>query len=131
MLHNAAVIAIASFAALILAYFTYGRFIARRIFRLRADRLTPAHTLEDGIDFVPTRVPILFGHHFASIAGAAPITPPLTLKTTRVRAGRFVGAEGLVGCSSLPRPHPKRDVARAGNAVFKLNRYSVGDEVRE
>jgi carbon starvation protein len=61
---------------LILAFFTYGRFIAQRVFRLDPHRLTPAHTLQDGVDYVPTRTPVLFGHHFASIAGLGPILGP-------------------------------------------------------
>lgn len=76
MLENAALIALLCFGAFILAYFTYGRFLAQRIYRLDARRPTPAHTRQDGIDFVPTRVPILFGHHFASIAGLGPILGP-------------------------------------------------------
>jgi len=76
MLENAAVIATGAFALLILAFFTYGRFIARRVYRLDPNRPTPAHTLEDDVDFIPTRVPVLFGHHFASIAGLGPILGP-------------------------------------------------------
>ena len=76
MLHNAAVITLLCFAALITAYFTYGRFIARRLCRLDPNRVTPSHSLRDGIDYVPTRTPILFGHHFASIAGLGPILGP-------------------------------------------------------
>jgi len=73
---DAALVAVVSFTLLILAYFTYGRFIARRIYQLRDDCPTPAHALEDGVDYVPTRVPVLFGHHFASIAGLGPILGP-------------------------------------------------------
>ena len=76
MFDNAAVITILAFAALIVAYFTYGRFMAARIFGLDPKRVVPSHELEDGIDFVPTRVPVLFGHHFASIAGLGPILGP-------------------------------------------------------
>ena len=76
MLDNAAVIAIGAFAALILAYHTYGRFIARRVFRLDPRCPTPAHTMGDGVDYVATRAPVLFGHHFASIAGLGPILGP-------------------------------------------------------
>ncbi len=76
MLDNAAFIAIGSFAVLAAAYFTYGRFIARRVYRLDADRVTPAHSMRDNIDYIPTRIPILFGHHFASIAGLGPILGP-------------------------------------------------------
>lgn len=73
---NAAIITVFAFLAFIIAYHTYGRFIATRIFRLDPKRITPSHELQDGIDFVPTRVPILFGHHFASIAGLGPILGP-------------------------------------------------------
>ena len=73
---DAALVALVSFAALILAYFTYGKFIAKRVYQLRGDRATPAHTHADGIDYVPTGIPILFGHHFASIAGLGPILGP-------------------------------------------------------
>ena len=52
------------------------RFIGARVFRLRADYRTPAHELEDGIDFVPTNRYVLWGHHFTSVAGAAPIVGP-------------------------------------------------------
>jgi carbon starvation protein len=76
MLENAAVITAGAFALLILGYFTYGRFLVRRVFRLDPDRPTPAHTLRDGIDYVPSRPPVLFGHHFASIAGLGPILGP-------------------------------------------------------
>ncbi|MBN1590439.1 MAG: carbon starvation protein A [Pirellulales bacterium] len=76
MFHNAAVIALMAFAAFIVAYKTYGRFIASRVFRLDPNRRTPAFELEDGIDYVPSRVPVLFGHHFASIAGLGPILGP-------------------------------------------------------
>jgi len=73
---NAAVVTFASFGLLILAYLTYGRFIARRIFRLDPQRRTPAYELQDGVDYVPSRTPVLFGHHFASIAGLGPILGP-------------------------------------------------------
>ncbi len=76
MATNAVLISLCSFAVLILAYFTYGRFLARRIFRLDPNRPTPAHTKQDGVDYVPTKIPVLFGHHFASIAGLGPILGP-------------------------------------------------------
>ena len=76
MLTNAVVITTIAFVALGLGYLTYGRFLARRLFRLDANRTVPSHELEDGIDYVPTRKVILFGHHFASIAGLGPILGP-------------------------------------------------------
>jgi carbon starvation protein len=74
---NAAVVSLIAFAALGLAYVVYGRYLARHIFKLSDTRQTPANEFEDGVDYVPTGVPILFGHHFASIAGLGPILGPV------------------------------------------------------
>ncbi|MED5238349.1 MAG: carbon starvation protein A [Pseudomonadota bacterium] len=57
-------------------YLFYSRFIADRIFRLDPNFRTPAHEYEDGVDFVPTNRYVLWGHHFTSVAGAAPIVGP-------------------------------------------------------
>jgi carbon starvation protein len=57
-------------------YVFYSKFIAERIYRLDPDFRTPAHEFRDGIDFVPTNKYILWGHHFTSVAGAAPIVGP-------------------------------------------------------
>ncbi len=73
---SAVFVSLASFFFLALGYIFYGRFLARRVFRLDPKRPTPAHELEDGVDYVPTRIPVLFGHHFASIAGLGPILGP-------------------------------------------------------
>ena len=73
---NAAVLAGIVFVAFSLAYALYAKFLSRRIFALAEDELVPAQEFEDGIDFVPTRKSVLWGHHFASIAGAAPIVGP-------------------------------------------------------
>jgi len=60
----------------LLGYFIYSRFLAKEVFKLDDSWKTPAHELNDGEDFVPTGKRILFGHHFASIAGVAPIIGP-------------------------------------------------------
>lgn len=73
---NSLVVAALSFFAFILAYRLYGTFISQRLFGVDPGRKTPAHTFEDGVDFVPTRKSILFGHHYTSIAGAGPIVGP-------------------------------------------------------
>lgn len=73
---NALTVALVTIAAFALAYRFYARFIGARILSLDPERKTPAHALEDGIDFVPTRPIILYGHHFASIAGLGPILGP-------------------------------------------------------
>jgi len=66
----------ATFFGYILMYLIYGRFIARKIFEISGLAPVPAKELEDGIDYVPTRKSIIFGHHFTSIAGTGPIVGP-------------------------------------------------------
>lgn len=73
---NTLLVAILSFAGFIVAYHTYGRFLARRIFRLDPAAITPAREVNDGVDFVPTHRQVIFGHHFTSIAGTGPIVGP-------------------------------------------------------
>jgi carbon starvation protein len=60
----------------IIAYHTYGRFLAKKIFKLDKNAPVPSKELEDGIDYVPARKGIIFGHHFTSIAGTGPIVGP-------------------------------------------------------
>ena len=73
---NGALLLAAACVLFYLAYHFYGRFI-ERVLGVDAARPTPAHTMQDGIDYVPTHPAILFGHHFASIAGAGPIVGPV------------------------------------------------------
>lgn len=58
-------------------YRIYGRFIEKRLVGPREDRQTPAYSKRDGVDYSPAKTPLLFGHHFSSIAGAGPIIGPL------------------------------------------------------
>lgn len=69
-------VAILSGVGFIVAYHTYGRFLARKIFGLDPNALAPSRELEDGVDYVPTRREVVFGHHFTSIAGTGPIVGP-------------------------------------------------------
>ena len=73
---DALLLMVVCFAGYIIAYHTYGRFLARKIFKLKLDALVPSHERNDGVDFVPTRKGIIFGHHFTSIAGTGPIVGP-------------------------------------------------------
>lgn len=59
-----------------LGYFFYSKYLANRVLVLNENFKTPAHELNDGIDYVPTNKFILWGHHFTSVAGAAPIVGP-------------------------------------------------------
>jgi carbon starvation protein len=74
---NAALVALGAIILFFLGYRFYARYLAQKIFDLDSEQgATPAHQLEDGIDYVPTKASVLFGHHYSSIAGAAPIVGP-------------------------------------------------------
>jgi carbon starvation protein len=73
---NALTLVIITLLILILAYRYYGCFIAAKILVLDPKRETPAHEFEDGRDYVPTNKWVVFGHHFAAIAGAGPLVGP-------------------------------------------------------
>ncbi len=65
---------------LLIAYRTYGRFIAKKL-SIDNKNITPAHRLADGVDYVPSKPAVVLGHHFASIAGAGPIVGPIIAVT--------------------------------------------------
>ena len=65
-----------SLAVLIIAYFTYGRWLSTKLFELSLDAPVPSRALRDDHDFVPTPKSVIFGHHFTSIAGTGPIVGP-------------------------------------------------------
>ena len=73
---NAAVILLVSVALLAAGYVFYGSWLAKQ-WGIDPSQKTPAHELEDGIDYVPAKAPVLMGHHFSSIAGAGPINGPI------------------------------------------------------
>ncbi len=64
-------------AIYVILYLTYGKKLEREIVKASDENETPATRLFDGVDYVPAKPPVLFGHHFASIAGAAPIVGPV------------------------------------------------------
>ncbi|WP_339227511.1 carbon starvation protein A [Oceanobacillus sp. FSL K6-2867] len=73
---NAILVALIGIVIFALGYRYYSKFVAEKIFRLDPNYVTPAHRYKDGVDFVPTNKFILWGHHFTSVAGAAPIVGP-------------------------------------------------------
>lgn len=73
---NSLVLILIATAGYLLAYRLYGRWLGRKLFGLSNERLMPSHEFNDGIDFVPTRRNIVFGHHFTTIAGLGPIVGP-------------------------------------------------------
>ena len=74
---NAVWLVLAAICVYSIAYRFYSLFIAEKVFEINPRRLTPAHRLADGLDYVPTNKYVLFGHHFAAIAGAGPLVGPI------------------------------------------------------
>jgi carbon starvation protein len=73
---GALAIMVLAFAGYIIMYQLYGKYIGSKIFSLSGDSKPPSRELEDGVDYVPTKKEIIFGHHFTSIAGTGPIVGP-------------------------------------------------------
>ncbi len=73
---NGALLLLIGCAAFAVAYFVYSKFIAKSL-GVDPSRPTPAHTMGDGVDYVPAHPMVLYGHHFATIAGAGPIVGPV------------------------------------------------------
>lgn len=74
---NALWLVVASLSVYVIAYRFYARYIGSRVMELDDRRLTPAERRNDGLDYVPTHKWVLFGHHFAAIAGAGPLVGPI------------------------------------------------------
>lgn len=75
---NSAIFALIAIVWLFIAYRWYGSVLEKKIIEPNPDNPTPAHTMNDGVDYYPARPMVLFGHHFASIAGAGPILGPVS-----------------------------------------------------
>ncbi|KFZ38106.1 carbon starvation protein CstA [Shewanella mangrovi] len=73
---NAIFLMLMGLGAMALGYFVYSKFICQKIFKVDPNFVTPAHEMSDGVDYVPTNKYVLWGHHFTSVAGAAPIIGP-------------------------------------------------------
>ncbi len=73
---SGSLVAALSLLLFFIAYRYYSKFLAEKIYRLNPQAMTPAHQFRDGVDYVPANRYILWGHHFTSIAGAAPIVGP-------------------------------------------------------
>ncbi len=128
---SAVALLVVGVAALLTGYRVYSRYIARRIYRLDPDFVTPAHQFEDGVDFVPTNRHVLFGHHFTSVAGAAPIVGPaiaviwgwLPAFLWVVLGTVFAGAVHDFGTLWISTRHK-------GNSIGTLAESIVGDRAR-
>ena len=74
---NSLVLLIICIAVLVCGYIFYGGWLCKQWGVGESNQPTPAHRMEDGVDYVPAKAPVLMGHHFSSIAGAGPITGPI------------------------------------------------------
>ncbi len=73
---NSVILALIGVGMILAGYALYSKYLARRVYRLEESFRTPAHELRDDVDYVPTNKYVLWGHHFTSVAGAAPIVGP-------------------------------------------------------
>jgi carbon starvation protein len=118
-------------SAFLTGYLVYSRYLARHIYRLDPDFVTPAHELQDGVDYVPTNRHVLFGHHFTSVAGAAPIVGPaiaviwgwLPAFLWVVLGTIFAGAVHDFGALWISTRHK-------GNSIGTLTEQIVGSRAR-
>ena len=124
---NAAVLGLIGIVAFSLAYRFYARFISSRVFGLhKITEQTPAHAHKDGIDYVPTHKNILVGHHFSSIAGAAPIVGPavaaiwgwLPALTWIIFGVIFMGACHDFGALYLSMKHKGNSIAYVAEQIL-------------
>jgi carbon starvation protein len=118
---NALWIVVASVCIYLIAYRFYGRYIAKNVLAVDATRMTPAVRHNDGLDYVPTDKKVLFGHHFAAIAGAGPLVGPV-LAADGLSAGddldpRRRGAGGAVQDFMVLFVSTRRDGRSLGELV--------------
>jgi len=104
--------------AFVAAYASYGSFIVKKL-GVDPTAKTPAHTMRDDVDYVPARLPVLVGHHFASIAGATPIIGPIVAAVFGwipvflwvVLGGIFIGAVHDVSALHASIRHRAKSIA--------------------
>jgi carbon starvation protein len=128
---NSVVLVILGLSGFALAYAFYSKFLAEKVFGLDPERKTPAHEKRDDVDYVPTGKHVLFGHHFTSIAGAAPILGPaiaviwgwLPALLWIVFGTVFIGAVHDFGCLFL-------STRNGGTTVADLTGKIVGPRAR-
>ena len=86
------ILVLVGLAMMAAGYLLYSKFLGNRVYQLSDAYTTPAHTMEDGVDFVPTNKYVLWGHHFTSVAGGSRSAPCSSRGcTTWVRCGRRKG----------------------------------------
>ena len=124
---SAAWLLVAAFATYAVAYRFYSKFIAAKVFALDAARRTPAQRLDDGRDYVPTNRWIVFGHHFAAIAGPGPLVGP----TLAAQFGFLPGALWIIVGVALGGAVQDfvilaASVRRDGKSIGRMAREEIG-----
>jgi len=124
---NSLWLVITALAAFLVAYRFYGAFLATRVAMLNDNNPTPAHRLRDGVDYHPTKGLVLFGHHFAAIAGPGPLIGPVLA----AQWGYFPGFTWIViGACIAGGVHDfvtlVASVRQDGQTLSKLARNMVG-----
>src|SRR5438105_15179726 len=124
---NAMWLVVAAVCTYALGYRFYSKFIAAKVLALDALRATPAERLENGRDFVPTNKWVVFGHHFAAIAGPGPLVGPVLAAqfgylpgTLWVLAGAVFGG-GVQDCVIL-----LFSVRRDGRSLCQIAKEEIG-----
>ncbi|MFO1120014.1 MAG: carbon starvation CstA family protein [Rhodospirillales bacterium] len=113
---NAVWLVVAAVCVYLIAYRFYSLYIATRVLQLDANRVTPAVKFNDGLDFVPTNKYILFGHHFAAIAGAGPLVGPVLAAQMGYLPGTLWILAGVVFAGAV-QPSWSCSSPRAGTAA--------------
>ena len=127
-------IVIAAVCVYLIAYRFYSKFIAEKVMGLDAKRMTPAYKFNDGLDHVPTNKNVLFGHHFAAIAGAGPLVGP----TLAAQFGYLPGALWIIIGAVLGGAVQDENIAlnfsrdeETGTIVVKLIDQTSGETVQQ
>ena len=114
---NAVWLVTAAVCVYVIAYRFYSRFIARRVLGLDPTRVTPAVRHNDGLDYVPTNRCVLFGHHFAAIAGAGPLVGPVLAAQMGYLPGTLWILAGVVFAGARAGLHRAVRCRRAATAA--------------
>jgi hypothetical protein len=114
---NAAWLVVAAVCIYFIAYRFYALFITGKVFGVDSKRLTPAYRHNDGLDYVPTNRYVLFGHHFAAIAGAGPLIGPVLAAQMGYLPGTLWILAGVVFAGAghdcaVPVDAPGRQISR-------------------
>jgi carbon starvation protein len=124
---NSAWLVLAAICAYLIGYRFYAKFIAARVMALNDERATPAERLDNGHDFVPTNKWILFGHHFAAIAGPGPLVGPVIAAQFGYLPGTlWIVAGGVLGGAVQDFVILFASMRRDGKSLGQMAREEIG-----